>query len=66
MRQAQAVMLPDLNGCWLQLTPDERHFIHLSMASANGLFETVKILARLAECLQQRNVELEATCTPTE
>jgi hypothetical protein len=63
IHQAQAVVLPDLSRCWSQLTPAEQHFIHQSMASANGLNETVKILSRLAECLQQRIVELEAAST---
>lgn len=57
--QAQAVMPSELSRCWPELTPNERNFIHLSMASANGLFETVKILSRLVECLQQKIVELE-------
>jgi len=64
IRQAQTVMPPELSRCWPEMTPDERNFIHLSMASANGLFETVKILSRFVECLQQKVVELETVSTP--
>jgi hypothetical protein len=35
------------------------------MASANGLYETVKILSRLAESLQQRLLALEETSGTT-
>jgi hypothetical protein len=60
----QSVTLPDLSRCWSQLTPDEQYYITMSMASANGLCETVKALSRLAECLQQKIVELEAATSP--
>jgi len=58
----QSIVLPELSRCWSQLTPKEQHFIQRSLASANGLYETVKILARLVECLQQRLAEEEAKC----
>jgi len=64
IRQAEGASAPNLKGCWPQLTPDERHFIQMTLASANGLFETVKILARLTECLQRRILELEAELAP--
>jgi hypothetical protein len=51
---------PELGRCWPQLTPSEQSFIQRSLASANGLYEAVKILSRLAECLQQKIVRLEA------
>jgi hypothetical protein len=57
----QTVAPPDLSRCWPQLTFDERYFIQMSFASANGLLETVKILARLAECLRQQLAELQAS-----
>ena len=62
-RQRQETVIPELSRCWAGLTPIEQHFIHRSMASANGLHETVKILSRLAECLQQKIVELEGAST---
>jgi hypothetical protein len=60
LREVQSVKLPDLGDCWPQLTPDERDYIHRSFASARGLYESVKILSRLAECLQQQLAELQA------
>jgi len=62
--QIQTTAIPELSRAWSQLTPKEQYFIQMSMASANGLYETVKILSRLAECLQQRIVELEAASAP--
>jgi hypothetical protein len=62
--QVKAVPIPELRRVWSQMTPEEQDFIDKSMASANGLYETVKILSRLAECLQQRVVELEAASMP--
>jgi hypothetical protein len=65
--QLKTTAIPELARIWSQLTPEEQHFIDGSMATANGLYETVKILSRLAECLQQRVVELEAaSMTPLE
>jgi hypothetical protein len=61
LREVQSVKLPDLDNCWPQLTPDERDYIHRSLASARGLYESVKILARLAESLQQQLAELQAS-----
>jgi hypothetical protein len=62
LRSVQSVKLPDLSECWSRLTPDEQHYIQRSLASANGLHETVKILSRLVECLQRRLDEVEAKC----
>lgn len=59
LEQLRTAVPPELNRCWPQLTAKEQYFIQRSMASANGLYETVKILSRLAECLQQRVDELE-------
>lgn len=58
----QATVIPELSQCWPQLTADEKHYIQRSLASANGLYETVKILSRLVECLQQRLNKVEARC----
>ena len=44
-------------------SPIEQAFIQRSLATANGLYETVKILSRLAECLQQQLAEGEARPT---
>lgn len=54
LQQAQETLPPDLRRCWPLLTAEEQYYIQLSMASANGVFETVKILARLIERLQQK------------
>lgn len=59
LREVQSVQLPDLSACWSRLTPDEQHYIQRSLATANGLYETVKILSRLVECLQRRLDEAE-------
>jgi hypothetical protein len=59
-RQARGALAPELERCWKLLNSDEREFLLTSMASANGLFELVRILALLAESLQQRITELEA------
>jgi hypothetical protein len=56
---AQTRIEPELVQSWDQLLPKEQQFIQRTIAGANGLYETVKILARLAECLQGRIVELE-------
>lgn len=61
LREVQSVNLPDLNACWPRLTQEERDYIQRSLASARGLHESVKILARLAECLQQQLAELRAS-----
>jgi hypothetical protein len=63
-RQVKAAAVPELRRIWSQLTPEEQDYIDRSMASANGLYEKVKILSRLAEGLQQRIVELEAASVP--
>ena len=55
----QATAIPELSRCWSLLTPKEQLFIQRSLATANGLYETVKILSRLAECLQQQLAELQ-------
>jgi hypothetical protein len=51
---------PELAASWDRLTAEEQAFIQRCVASANGLYETVKILARLAERLQQQIVALES------
>jgi hypothetical protein len=61
LRQVQGRNIPELSRCWTQLTPKEQDFIQRSLATANGLHETVKILSRLAECLQQQLSELQAS-----
>jgi len=61
LREVQSVNLPDLSVCWPRLTPEERDYIHRTLASARGLHEAVKTLSRLAECLQQQLVELQAS-----
>jgi hypothetical protein len=59
--QVQSVAISELSRCWQQLTPKEQAYIQRSLATANGLYESVKILSRLAECLQQQVAELQAT-----
>jgi hypothetical protein len=59
LKQAQAAIVPELADCWERLDLRERSFIQRTMASANGLYEEVKVLARLAEQLQQKIVELQ-------
>lgn len=59
MSQAQAITIPELSRCWSELTPKEQAFIRRSLATTNGLHESVKILAQLAECLQQQLAELQ-------
>jgi hypothetical protein len=63
IREVQAAAVPELSRCWSELTAKEQHFIQRSLATANGLYETVKILSRLAECLQQQLAELHAAPT---
>ena len=58
--QVQAMAIPELSRCWSHLSPKEQDFIQRSLATANGLYESVKILSRLAECLQQQLAELRA------
>ncbi len=58
---AQAGVVPELSQCWQKLSPKEQQYIQRTFASANGLYESVKILARLADRLQRRVVELEET-----
>jgi hypothetical protein len=60
--QIQMETIPELSRCWHQLNEKESAFIRRSLASANGLYETVIILSRLAECLQQKLLEAEAKC----
>jgi hypothetical protein len=60
INQVQAIAIPELSRCWPQLTPKEKGYIQRSIATANGLYESVKILSRLAECLQQQVAELQA------
>ena len=60
MEGMQTAKIPELSGAWDQLSASEQRFIRRSLATAGGLYETVKILARLAECLQRRVEELEA------
>ncbi len=62
--QIHGDLIPELSRCWSHLTPQERYYIQMCLGSANGLSETVKALSRLAECLQQRVIELEAACAP--
>lgn len=59
--EIQTTSIPELSRCWTQLTPKEQYFIQRSLASATGLYETVKILARLAECLQQKLEQFQAS-----
>jgi hypothetical protein len=61
INQVQAATIPELSQCWAQLTPKEQYFIQRTLATANGLYESVKILARLAECLQQQLAGLHAS-----
>jgi hypothetical protein len=61
INQAQAVAIPELSRCWPLLNPKEQSYILRSLATANGLYESVKILARLAESLQQQVAELQTT-----
>jgi hypothetical protein len=60
LSQAQAMPIPELSRCWPQLTPKEQHFIQRTLATANGLYESVQVLSRLAECLQQQLTDLQA------
>ena len=53
----QATDIPELSACWSKLTVKEQSFIQRSMATTNGLYESIKILSRLAECLQQQLLE---------
>jgi|SRR5579872_1681526 len=59
--QVQSVAISELSRCWPNMTPKEQAYIQGSLATANGLYQSVKILARLAECLQQQVAELQAT-----
>ena len=61
IREAEEHLPPDLKRCWPLMTPKEQRYILVSFASANYLSETVKIMSRLLESLQQQVNELQAT-----
>ena len=61
IREAEAYLPPDLKRCWPLMTAKEQRYILVSFASANYLSETVKIMSRLLESLQQQVNELQAT-----
>jgi hypothetical protein len=57
--QAKATPIPELAQCWAKLSPAEQEHIHMLTATARGQWEAVKILARLAEALQQEVSKME-------
>ena len=61
IREAEEHLPPDLKRCWPLMTPKEQRYILVSFASANYLSETVKIMSRLVEALQQQLLEAQAT-----
>ena len=61
IREAEAYLPPDLKRCWPLMTAKEQRYILVSFASANYLSETVKIMSRLVEALQQQLLEAQAT-----
>lgn len=63
--RVQGAAIPELSRCWPQLNEQEQQFIQRSFATANGLYESVKILSQLAECLQQQLAELHAATAET-
>jgi hypothetical protein len=54
IERAEPAALAEFSGCWGQLGEDARKYIKRLFGNANALYERVKILARLAECLQQQ------------
>jgi hypothetical protein len=60
LERARTVVPTELHQCWPSLTPKEREYIHLLIASSRGMSERAKILSRLAECLQQQVNEHQA------
>ena len=51
----------ELSRFWTQMTPKEREYIQVMFASSHGMSETVKIMSRLLESLQQQLNELQTT-----
>lgn len=56
----------ELRQVWEKLSEEEKYYIHMSMASANRLWEEVQVLAKFAERLQQRINQLESQSTTIE
>lgn len=58
LQDTQRNGFPELAACWEKLNEKDRFVISRMVAGFNGRTEMVRILARLAERLQQRVVEL--------
>lgn len=63
IEQTQPVTLPELAGCWDRLDPIAQAYVRRVLGNADALYERVQILARLAERLQQKVLELEDQVT---
>jgi hypothetical protein len=60
IREAEASGLPELAEGWVKLNPKERSAVCRIIAGFNLRSETVQLLARLVERLQQKVLELES------
>ncbi len=61
LREAESQMPSEFKQSWPQMTPQEQRHLVVHFASANANWETVKIMSRLLESLQQQVNELQAT-----
>ena len=59
IERANPAALPEFANCWEALGQEAQKYIKRIMGNANALYERVRILATLAEQLQQRVAELE-------
>lgn len=61
INQVRNVVPGELSRFWTQMTPKEREYIQVMFASSHGMSETIKIMSRLLESLQQQVNELQVT-----
>ena len=59
-RKVRDAVPGELSRLWTQMTPKEKAYIHMLYASSHGQDETVKIMSRLLEALQNQVNELQA------
>ncbi len=50
---------PALTDSWESMTPRAKAFVRQSMVNAQGYYERMRVLALLAERLQEQIIELE-------
>jgi hypothetical protein len=63
IRKGQPASIPELAKSWDRLDPDAKGYIQQLIGNLNALYEKILVLARLAECLQQKIVHMENKST---